>query len=190
VNEDADLTEELPIIYPNAFEDEHLESRMQAWLESKGVTIIKECKLIEIISDKEKNVDSQKSSTGTLHQETKPVTHDHDCNLERIVIKRLDIPDAEDEEEELDIDEKSQSEHPDDAQHEESGLMEQDERSQMDGEGSGNQEKRKKRKKNELEIECGVLITCGHRDVDNDVFQSIHNNGLVYNGRLIVDKNF
>lgn len=106
------------------------------------------------------------------------------------MIKRLDIPDEEDEEEEQDIDEKSQSEHLDDAQHEESGLMEQEERSQMDGEGSGNQEKRKKRKKNELEIECGVLITCGHRDVDNDVFQSIHNNGLVYNGRLIVDKNF
>jgi hypothetical protein len=36
--------------------------------------------------------------------------------------------------------------------------------------GAGNQEKKKKRKKNELEIECGVLITCGHRDVDNDVF--------------------
>lgn len=35
-----------------------------------------------------------------------------------------------------------------------------------------------------------MLITCGHRDVDNDVFSSIHNNGLVYNGRLIVDKNF
>jgi hypothetical protein len=52
------------------------------------------------------------------------------------------------------------------------------------------QEKRKKRKKNELELECGVLVTCGHRDVDQDVFKSIHNNGLVYNGRLIVDKNF
>lgn len=34
------------------------------------------------------------------------------------------------------------------------------------------------------------MITCGHRDVDNDVFSSIHNNGLVYNGRLIVDKDF
>lgn len=51
-------------------------------------------------------------------------------------------------------------------------------------------EKKKKRKKNELEIECSVLITAGHRDVDYDVFNSIHNNGLVYNGRLIVDKNF
>ncbi len=49
-----DLTEELPIIYPNAFEDEKLEMRMQAWLEMKGAQIIKECKLIEIISDKDK----------------------------------------------------------------------------------------------------------------------------------------
>jgi len=53
----------LPIIYPNAFEDENLESRMQAWLEARGATIIKECKLIEIISDKEKNFDTQKSSS-------------------------------------------------------------------------------------------------------------------------------
>ena len=48
----------------------------------------------------------------------------------------------------------------------------------------------KKRKKNELELEARVLITAGHRDVDQDVFLAIHNNGLVYNGRLIVDKNF
>jgi len=41
-----------------------------------------------------------------------------------------------------------------------------------------------------MELECGVLVTCGHRDVDQDVFSSIHNNGLVYNGRLIVDQNF
>jgi hypothetical protein len=34
------------------------------------------------------------------------------------------------------------------------------------------------------------LITAGYKDVDDDVFTSIHNNGLVYNGRLIVDKNF
>lgn len=49
---------------------------------------------------------------------------------------------------------------------------------------------KKKRKKNELELQCRVLITAGHKDVDDDVFNSIHNNGLVYNGRLIVDKNF
>lgn len=49
---------------------------------------------------------------------------------------------------------------------------------------------KKKRKKNELELHCRVLVTAGHKDVDGDVFNSIHNNGLVYNGRLIVDKNF
>lgn len=32
---------------------------------------------------------------------------DEDCNLERIVLKRLDIPEEEEEEEEMDIDEKS-----------------------------------------------------------------------------------
>jgi hypothetical protein len=71
-----------------------------------------------------------------------------------------------------------------------SGDFDDNERSQLEsGEGAA-QEKKKKRKKNELEIECSVLITAGHRDVDYDVFNSIHNNGLVYNGRLIVDKNF
>jgi len=49
---------------------------------------------------------------------------------------------------------------------------------------------KKKRKKNILELSCKVLLSAGHRDVDLVVFNSIHNNGLVYNGRLIVDKNF
>ena len=49
---------------------------------------------------------------------------------------------------------------------------------------------KKKRKKNELDLQCKVLITAGHKDVDQDVFYALHNNGLVYNGRLIVDKNF
>jgi len=35
----------------------------------------------------------------------------------------------------------------------------------MDGDGNG-PEKKKKRKRNESEIHCGVLITCGHKDVD------------------------
>jgi len=48
----------------------------------------------------------------------------------------------------------------------------------------------KKYKKNQKPVDCRVLITAGHRDVDQDVFTAIHNNGLVYNGRLIVDKNF
>lgn len=44
--------------------------------------------------------------------------------------------------------------------------------------------------KRELKIPCKVLITAGHRDVDIDVFLALHNNSLVYNGRLIVDSNF
>lgn len=41
-----------------------------------------------------------------------------------------------------------------------------------------------------MTLDCRVLLTSGHRDVDLDVFNAIHNNGLVYNGRLIVDRNF
>jgi len=36
--------------------------------------------------------------------------YDSNCQLERIVLKRLDIPDEEEEEDEIEIDEKSQSE--------------------------------------------------------------------------------
>jgi len=104
----------------------------------------------------------------------------------------MDIPDEEEEEDEFEQDEKSNNSDDDTANGktpggamEDSNLMENEDMSQAEM-----QEKRKKRKKNELELECGVLVTCGHRDVDQDVFKSIHNNGLVYNGRLIVDKNF
>jgi len=38
--------------------------------------------------------------------------------------------------------------------------------------------------------DCRILITSGPVNIDEDVFKSIHNNGLVYNGRLVVDKNF
>jgi hypothetical protein len=94
--------------------------------------------------------------------------------LERIVLKRLDIPDEEEEEEEMDIDEKSLSEAARGEKAEEEGGAE--DSNQLEGDSlmengeNGQVEKKKKRKKNELELECGVLITCGHRDVDTDVF--------------------
>lgn len=84
-------------------------------LEAKGATFYKECKLIEIISDKQQgDSGNQKNSAHSLGQgqdQQKEVAWDPNCNLERIVLKRLDIPDEEEEEEEMDIDEKSQSEH-------------------------------------------------------------------------------
>lgn len=52
-NEEEDINDELDYIYPEAFEDADLETKMQAMLEARGATIIKECKLIEIISDKQ-----------------------------------------------------------------------------------------------------------------------------------------
>jgi hypothetical protein len=102
-----------------------------------------------------------------------------DC-LKSVLFKRLDIPE-EDEGEDDDVD-FDQSKAFQDGEGDEDDMF---------GEGEGGMHiPKRKRKKNELPIDCKVLITAGHRNVDPDVFNSIHNNGLVYNGRLIVDKNF
>ena len=98
-----------------------------------------------------------------------------------MLFKRLDIPE-EDEGEDDDVDYVDQSK----AYH--YGVGDEED---MLGEGEGGVHiPKRKRKKNELPIDCKAMITARHRNVDPDVFNSIHNNGLVYNGRLIVDKNF
>jgi hypothetical protein len=111
------------------------------------------------------------------------------ANLEKVVFKKLNVEDDEEEEAEEEYDNKSNSDM--------SGAGDMTgENNPTDEEGKsemsdGNKGKRRnRRKKNEVEIECRVLVTCGHRDVNSDVFKSIHDNGLVYNGRLIVDKTF
>ena len=105
------------------------------------------------------------------------------CNLERILLKKLNEADEEDEDE---------NRHDTDKDSNMGGMTGDDnsgEEEKSENEG-GRHEKKKRRKKNELELEARVLVTCGHRDVDPDVFKSIHDNGLVYNGRLIVDRHF
>lgn len=42
----------------------------------------------------------------------------------------------------------------------------------------------------DIEITSRFLITSGLVDIDIEIFQIIHDNGLVYNGRLIVKSNF
>lgn len=111
------------------------------------------------------------------------------ANLEKVIFKKLNEEDDEEEEDEEEYDNKSNSDNMSGV-----GAMTGDD-SQMDEDGKSDEQdkpdKRKtRRKKNEIVYECRVLLTCGHRDVDSDVFRSIHDNGLVYNGRLIVDKNF
>lgn len=43
---------------------------------------------------------------------------------------------------------------------------------------------------NKETVNCKILITSGNVGVDDDNFCAIHKNGLVYNGRLIVDNKF
>jgi hypothetical protein len=72
-------------------------------LEAIGITIVRECKLIEIITDKDKEkvVETNKDSMGGLSGEDKTVIKwDNTGSLERIVLKRLDILDQEEEDDE------------------------------------------------------------------------------------------
>ena len=43
---DQVMQEDLPVIYPNAFEDENIEQKIQAMLEEMGITIYKQVKLM------------------------------------------------------------------------------------------------------------------------------------------------
>jgi hypothetical protein len=160
----------MPYIYPDAFEDDHeIEQKIQNMLIDLGVTITRDTKLIEIITDKTDTKDE----------------FSEDAQLEKVVFKRLDIPDEEEEEDEVNMSD-DHSENSDGM----SGRGSMNDGDNEDGEQRDEKQKKIKRKKNHMEMEGKVLITCCHRDVDEDVFKSIHDNGLVYNGRLIVDRNF
>ena len=121
------------------------------------------------------------------------------------MFKLLDIPDEEEDEDEIEgIDDDQHNNEDRDskmssAQHNQDGESVENvdgnntasgENKSQNPDGGEQVVQKKRRKKNELELQCRVLISAGHKDVDDDVFNAIHNNGLVYNGRLIVDKNF
>ena len=151
--DEYEMSVDLPIINPDAFEDSYIEEKVHSMLEIMGIKIYKHSLLVEIFEDDNNSVKS-------------------------VLFKRLDISDVmPEEEEEEDEDRNSNQSDNEDGEGDE------------ENEGEDGQV-RQKRKRNELELPCKVFITAGHRDVDPDVFNSLHNNGLVYNGRLIVHKNF
>jgi hypothetical protein len=67
---------DLPFINPEAFEDQYIESKIQRVLEKKGVRIVRNAMLMQIIEDDEKQ-------------------------LESALFKLLDIPDEEEDEDEI-----------------------------------------------------------------------------------------
>jgi len=185
---DPIMQEDLPVIYPNAFEDEQIETKIQSMLEEMGITIYRQVKLMQIITDKDKEKPEPKAQFGDGSMDSdEPDEVFDNANLERLLFKKLNEVDDEEEEDEDEDENRSNSDMDEDmgARTGEDGSAEEDK-----SENEGGKEKKKRRKKNELELEARVLVTCGHRDVDPDVFKSIHDNGLVYNGRLIVDRHF
>jgi hypothetical protein len=85
-DEEELMNQDLPIINPDAFEDEHIEAKIHKILESKGLRIVLNARVEEILEDQ-------------------------DHNLEAVLFKLLDIPDDEEEEDELEgIEEKTENE--------------------------------------------------------------------------------
>lgn len=82
--DDKLISEDLPIIYPDAFEDEHIESKIQKMLEEKGINIIRKVKLFEIISDA-------------------------DNKIERVAFKKIDELEEEEEDEDPELEGRSQT---------------------------------------------------------------------------------
>lgn len=75
-DDEEEMSVDLPIINPPAFPDEYIEGKIQKMLEAKGIRIVNNALLIQILEDEENKIDS-------------------------VLFKLLDIPDEEEEEEEL-----------------------------------------------------------------------------------------
>lgn len=137
------MVADLPFINPEAFEDEYIASKIQRVLEKKGVRVVRNAMLMQIIEDDEQQ-------------------------LESTLFKLLDIPDEEEDEDEiegLDDDQQNQNEDRDSKlssaqQHNQDGesVENVDGNNTASGENkSQNQEgeqvvQKKRRKKNELEL--------------------------------------
>ena len=139
--EDTDLNEDLPIIYPDAFEDEHIEEKIQAMLIEKGITIVTEAKLLQIYTDKEKGDKTESKGgqpglgMGSVESEVGE-EEQYNANLTGVLFKKLDIPEEEEEEDEVDMEEKSENDKESNmgGMTGEDSNMEGEEKSQMEGE--------------------------------------------------------
>jgi len=77
------MYQDLPYIYQDSFEDQSIEEKINHSLLEMGIRIEKNAKLIEIIEDPEEG-------------------------LESVLFKMLDIPDEEEDDDEMDLEEKSE----------------------------------------------------------------------------------
>ena len=59
-SEETSVEQDIPVIYPDAFDDELIQEKIEKMLEEKGVQIVREAKLIEIITDKDRERENTK----------------------------------------------------------------------------------------------------------------------------------
>lgn len=74
-DDEEEMMVDYDVIYPAAFQDEYIEGKIHRMLEARGVRIVRNALLMEIIEDEENQIES-------------------------VLFKLLDIPDEEEEEEE------------------------------------------------------------------------------------------
>lgn len=85
-DEEEEMNKDIPIINPSAFPDENIENKIHLMLEEKGIRIVHNGLLMEILDDEENEIGS-------------------------VLFKLLDIPDDEEDDDELEgIEEKSEQE--------------------------------------------------------------------------------
>ena len=75
-DDEEEMLKDLPFINPQAFEDEYIEAKVHKVLETKGVRIVRNALLMQVMEDEENK-------------------------LETVLFKLLDIPDEEEDEDEL-----------------------------------------------------------------------------------------
>ena len=148
---DQTMKSDLPVIYPDAFEDEQILQKIQAMCMEKGITIITDIKLVQICTDKDreaKNERKERENTYAMQDIDASDINDEFqgvANLEKVIFKKLNEEDDEEEEDEEEYDNKSNSDNMSGV-----GAMTGDD-SQMDDDGKSDDnekpDKRKTRKK-------------------------------------------
>lgn len=153
--------EDLLVWDPPAFEDEAIEEKVHQILTRLGVTLKLNLKLTEFSTDKDKNL--QMSKFKRYNENGQPIE------------KKVKIADEdEDGEDGEDHGENADREYGEDGEEDE----------------NGDEDAEEEEEKDEEEIPTTIFVTSRANDIDTSIFSAIHENGLVYNGRLTVKRNF
>jgi hypothetical protein len=158
----------MAIKHPEAFADNLVEMKITQILKQLNVKVLED----HILQKPDAKDNSAQSCLVTSKNEP-------NC-LEKVILTNMDPALSDDEEEDADASYKKKSY--DNKSYQGSEEQDQDDE-EMD-------EEERRRLKRRVTQEARLLVTSGRVDVDFNMFLTIHERGLVYNGRLIIKNNF